>query len=199
MGKLSFPISLLSGASAVTIAIADLPTAGLPAGTLLRDPTTGLIYGQSDGAGGYAPLGGSGSTYLGQAASEAAMTALSAAVGSECTRSDIGTGGTRYELTALPATTAANWQALQGTLADASVVTLALVDGKLPRRLRVSVATGCQVTVTVGGVTQPVLIETATGQEHVVSIADDPGSAPPTTVTVQRTAGASSCWYSLEA
>ena len=56
MGKLSFPISLLSGASAVTIAIADLPTAGLPAGTLLRDPTTGLIYGQSDGAGGYLSL-----------------------------------------------------------------------------------------------------------------------------------------------
>ena len=53
MGKLSFPISLLSGASAVTIAIADLATAGLPAGTILRDPTTGLIYGQSDGAGGY--------------------------------------------------------------------------------------------------------------------------------------------------
>ena len=57
MGKLSFPISLLSGASAVTIAIADLATAGLPAGTILRDPTTGLIYGQSDGAGGYVPFG----------------------------------------------------------------------------------------------------------------------------------------------
>lgn len=140
---------------------------------------------------------GSGSTYLGQAASEAAMTALSAAVGSECTRSDIGTGGARYELTALPATTAANWQPLQGQLADASVVTLELVDGKLPRRLRVSVATGCQVTVTIGGITQPVLTESA--QPHVIEISDDPAVAAPTSVTVQRTAGsATTGWYSLE-
>lgn len=38
---------------------AALPTAGIPAGTFLRDPATGLIYGQSDGAGGYASIGGS--------------------------------------------------------------------------------------------------------------------------------------------
>lgn len=185
--------------------VAALAANGTPVAkaTLLVDPTTKLLYGQSDGQGGYVPLGGggsgSGSSYLGAVASQAAMTALPAVVGSECLRTDVGTGGTRYELTALPATTAANWQPIQGVLADGSVVTLVLVDGKLPRRLRVSVASGCQVTVAVGGVTQPVLIETAAGQEHVVGIADDPGVAPPTTVTVQRTAGASSCWYSLEA
>lgn len=142
---------------------------------------------------------GSGSTYLGQAASEAAMTALSAAVGSECTRSDIGTGGTRYELTALPASTAANWQPIQGVLADGSVVTLVLVDGKLPRRLRVSVAAGCQVTVTIGGVTQPVLTETASGQYHYIDIPDDPGVVQPTSATLQRTAGvAATSAFSLE-
>lgn len=151
------------------------------------------------GEGGRA-TGGSGgaSSYIGTAAGQAAMTALPAVVGSECLRSDVGTGGLRYELTALPAATAANWQPLQGQLTDASVVTLALVDGKLPRRLLVNVAAGCRVTVTVGGVTQPVLLETVPGQQHVVSISDDPASAPPTALTVQRTAGASACWYSLE-
>lgn len=54
------------GAGEAVIAATTLPiaaAAGAPvmAGMLLRDPATGLIYGQSDGAGGYVPLGGSGS------------------------------------------------------------------------------------------------------------------------------------------
>lgn len=144
-------------------------------------------------------VSGGGSSYIGAVASQAAMTALSAVVGSECLRTDVGTGGTRYELTALPATTAANWQPIQGVLADGSVVTLVLVDGKVPRRLRVSVATGCQVTVTIGGVTQPVLTETVAGDWHQIDIADDPTSAQPTTATLQRTAGSgTTSAFSLE-
>ena len=50
------------GAGEAVIAATTLPiaaAAGAPvmAGMLLRDPATGLIYGQSDGAGGYDPLG----------------------------------------------------------------------------------------------------------------------------------------------
>lgn len=47
-----------AGIDSVRIAIAELPTAGLAAGTLLADPATGLIYGQSDGKGGLVSLGG---------------------------------------------------------------------------------------------------------------------------------------------
>lgn len=59
MSGLTRSLVLGGGATGVSIAPADLPTAGLPAGTLLRDPATGLIYGQSDGAGSYSALGGS--------------------------------------------------------------------------------------------------------------------------------------------
>lgn len=58
MSGLTRSLVLGGGATGVSIAPADLPTAGLPAGTLLRDLATGLIYGQSDGSGGYEPLGG---------------------------------------------------------------------------------------------------------------------------------------------
>ena len=42
----------------VASTLAALASGGVPvpAGTFLRDPTTGLIYGQSDGAGGYLSL-----------------------------------------------------------------------------------------------------------------------------------------------
>lgn len=146
-------------------------------------------------------IGGSGTgvitTYT--AASEAEMVALSASVGAECLRTDLGTGGLRYELTALPASTAANWQPLQGTLASGTLVTIALLDGKLPRRLLVSVDASTQVTVTVGGVTQPVLIETQSGYWHEIAISDDPNAAQPTTMTVQRTSGSgTTSRFSLE-
>lgn len=127
--------------------------------------------------------------YRGQVANQGAMLALAASVGDECLRTDLGTGGLRYELTALPASTAGNWQPLQGTLADGTMVTLALVDGKLPRRLLVAVASGCQVTVAIGGVTQPVLFENVSGQYHEIGISDTVGAAQPTTLTIQRTAG----------
>ena len=130
-----------------------------------------------------------GPSYLGTAANESAMVAFSGKVGDECLRTDLGTGGLRYELTALPASTAANWQPLQGTLASGTLVTIALLDGKLPRRLLVSVDASTQVTVTVGGVTQPVLIETQSGYWHEIAISDDPNAAQPTTMTVQRTSG----------
>lgn len=138
--------------------------------------------------------------YLGTVASEAAMVALSASVGAECLRTDLGTGGLRYELTALPASTAGNWQAVQGTIPDGNVITMALVDGKLPRRLLVGVVTGDVITVTIGGVTQPVLPETVSGQFHEIVISDDVAAAQPTTLTVQRTTGAgTTSTYSLEA
>lgn len=55
------------GAGEAVIAATTLPiaaAAGAPvmAGMLLRDPATGLIYGQSDGAGGYDPLGAAAGT-----------------------------------------------------------------------------------------------------------------------------------------
>lgn len=59
MSGLTRSLVLGGGASGVSIAPAALPTAGIAAGTFLRDPATGLIYGQSDGAGGYSALGGS--------------------------------------------------------------------------------------------------------------------------------------------
>jgi hypothetical protein len=144
---------------------------------------------------------GGGTGYLGSVASEAAMTALSSAVvGDECLRSDLGTGGLRYELTALPASTAANWQPIQGTLTNGTMVTIALVDGKLPRRLLVSVDSGNQITVVIGGVTQPILPYTQSGQYHEIVISDDPTAAQPTTLTIQRTSGSGvTSTYSLEA
>lgn len=150
--------------------------------------------------GGNVSEGGGGSFgYLGSVASEAEMLALGAVVGNECLRSDVGgTGGTRYELTALPSTTAANWQPIQGSLTDSSVITLALVDGKLPRWLRIQVGSSSQVTDTIGGVTQPVLTENVTGGWHEIKISDDPTSAQPTIATVQRTNGSATCYFSLE-
>lgn len=156
----------------------------------------GALGGPGDTVGG----GGGGTGYLGQVASQSAMTALSsAAVGDECLRTDLGTGGLRYELTALPASTAGNWQPVQGTLADGSLVTVALVDGKMPRRLLVAVDASTQVTVTIGGVTQPVLPATVSGSFHEIVISDDVAAAQPTTLTVQRTSGSgtTSTW-SLE-
>lgn len=157
--------------------------------------TRALTWGSGSGGSG----GGTG--YLGSVASEAAMVALSsAAVGDECLRSDLGTGGLRYELTALPASTAANWQPVQGTLANGTMVTVALVDGKLPRRLLVEVDSGNQITLVVGGVTQPVLIQNVSGQPHEIIVSDDVTAAQPTTLTLQRTSGSgtTSTW-SLEA
>lgn len=58
MSGLTRSLVLGGGASGVSIAPAALPTANIPAGTFLRDPATGLIYGQSDGAGGYASVSG---------------------------------------------------------------------------------------------------------------------------------------------
>ncbi|MBN8494735.1 MAG: hypothetical protein J0M00_25240 [Burkholderiales bacterium] len=51
------------GLSVTPTQLAASATAGLPveAGTLLRDPVTGQLYGQSDGVGGYVPLGSSAS------------------------------------------------------------------------------------------------------------------------------------------
>ena len=42
------------------VAAANAAGNPVPRGTLLADPTTGQLYGQSDGAGGYEALGGSG-------------------------------------------------------------------------------------------------------------------------------------------
>ena len=133
------------------------------------------------------PAAGAGD--LGTVASQAAMIALSTAVaGSICLRSDVGTGGTYYELFQAPYSSAANWQALQGTYAD-SITTLQLVAGKFERILYVTVPSGSgdRVTITVGGVTQPVLMESA--QTHAIRIGDPGGVATPTTVTIQRTIG----------
>ena len=144
--------------------------------------------------------GGGGTGYLGEAPSQADMIALDAVVGDTCLRTDLGTGGLYYELTALPASTAANWQPLQGTLSDGTMVTLALVDGKLPRYLYVDIPTsGTQVTVTIGGETQPVLLVNVSGQPSRVVIRDNPAAAQPTTLTIQRTSGsATNSTYTLE-
>lgn len=143
--------------------------------------------------------GGGGSSYLGTVASEAAMIALSTALaGSTCLRSDIGTGGTYYELFQTPYSTPANWQALQGSYSN-SVTTLQLTAGK-PHTLYLSVpaaSTSDQVTVTVGGVALSVFL--ASAQTHAIPIGDPPGAAGPTTVTIQRTAGAGTVGtYSLD-
>lgn len=45
-------------ASGVVIAPEEVAAAGLPAGVLLKSPSTGLLYGQTDNAGGYEALGG---------------------------------------------------------------------------------------------------------------------------------------------
>ena len=42
--------SVVAASTLAALASGGVP---VPAGTFLRDPTTGLIYGQSDGAGGY--------------------------------------------------------------------------------------------------------------------------------------------------
>lgn len=49
-----------TGASGDRYTPAELAALATPlrAGTLVADPTTGIVYGQSDGAGGYSPLGG---------------------------------------------------------------------------------------------------------------------------------------------
>lgn len=197
----SGPIALFAGVESAGGGMVATLGSGIRIGTALSPAAAAgdrieVLIGGTSASG---SSSGGGSNYLGAVASAGAMTALSAVVGSECLRSDLGAGGLRYELTALPASTAGNWQALQGTLADASLVTLALVDGKLPRRLLVSVASGCQVTVTIGGVTQPVLPETVSGQYHEIVISDDPAAAQPTTLTIQRTAGSgTTSTYSLE-
>lgn len=155
-----------------------------------RNPVT-----DQDAAADFGSGSGSGSNYLGQAASEAAMTALQAAVGSECLRTDVGTG-LMYELKALPATTAANWQPLQGVIPDATLITISLVDGKLPRQLLVWVAAATEVTVS-DGTTSYILIPSS--YPHVIAIFDDPTAAAPTAITIQRTAGtATTGRYSLE-
>ena len=145
--------------------------------------------------------GSSGGTgYLGEAASQSEMIALSAVVGDTCLRTDLGTDGLLYELTALPASTAGNWQPLQGTIANGTLITVTLVDGKMPRRLLVSIPdASTQITVTIGGVTQPVLVATSTGSFHEILISDDVDAAQPTTLTLQRTSGSGTdSTYSLE-
>lgn len=165
-----------------------------------RAPFTRYYWNGTDFIAVGAGAGGGGTGYLGSVASQAAMTGLDAAVGDECLRTDLGTGGLRYECVALPATVAANWQPIQGTLADGTLVTVTLVDGKLPRTLAVDVASGCQVTVTIGGVTQPVLVENATGSPTRLVIGEPPTAAQPTTLTIQRTAGSgtTSTWSLLD-
>ena len=157
-----------------------------------------MANGYWQSASGSNSAGGTG--YLGQVASQSAMTALSAIVGNECLRTDLGTGGLRYELTALPSATAANWQPIQGTLSTSAVVSMTLVDGKLPRYLYVDVPTsGTQVTVAIGGVTQPILLANVSGQPSRIVIRDDPAAAQPTTLTIQRTSGsATDSTYTLE-
>lgn len=160
---------------------------------------SGALLGLVDAEGNVIDLGGSsggGFGYLGAVAATANLTALSGVLGSAA---DVGSGSSAvtYELKTLPASVEANWQPLQGSVPNGTLISIELVPGKLPRRLRVFVPTGNQVTVTVGGVVQPVLTESA--QPHVIEISDDPAVAAPTSVTVQRTAGsATTGWYSLE-
>lgn len=140
--------------------------------------------------------GGGGFGFAGDAGSEAAMTGLSASVGSECLRTDVGgTGGTLYELTADPAGTAANWQPLQGSI-GASVITLSLIEGKWPRKLLVWVAAATEVTVSDG--TSTYILWPST-YPHVLPIYDEPGAAMPASLTIERTTGSATTGrYSLE-
>lgn len=162
-------------------------------------PTPGAAITHTDPFGSGGGGGGGGSSHLGTVASEAAMIALSTAIaGSTCLRSDIGTGGTYYELFQAPYSSAANWQALQGSYSN-SVTTLQITAGK-PHTLYLFVpaaSTSDQVTVTVGGVALSVFL--ASAQPHAIPLGDPPGAAGPTTVTIQRTAGAGTVGtYSLD-
>lgn len=137
--------------------------------------------------------GGGGSSYLGTVASQAAMLALSAVVGSTCLRSDLGTGGTPYQCIALPATSAANWQPLQGIMTDGSVVSITLVPGQTSYVFALYVPTGNRVTPTVDGVTKDVIVESTQLTFFVVE--DEPGVASPALVTFQRTTGSDATGY----
>ena len=101
-----------------------------------------------------------------------------------------------YELKAADGTIEANWQALQAIMAGGSQYAVELVAGKYWRRALLYVPIGNQVTVTIGGVTQPLLLGSA--QPHVIDIYDEPGVAWPTSITFQRTSGSDATgWFSV--
>ena len=92
-------------------------------------PLTGAILGiESGGARAYfvdAP-GGSGSTYLGTVADEAAMLALSAAVGDTAYRTDV---SAEFRCIALPSSSAANWRQIPGGAKYLGPMTWAALQG----------------------------------------------------------------------
>lgn len=136
--------------------------------------------------------------YIGTVDSDAAMIAQSSAIpGSFCLRSDVGTGGTFYELTASDYATLGNWQATQGTLSGTTAVDMAIVAGTLPVTVRVKVGTADIVTVSVDGSAVAILPESA--GLHAVVVSDVPGVASPATVRVQRTTnGGGTSYYSKD-
>jgi hypothetical protein len=145
--------------------------------------------------------GGGGSTanlnYLGEVATSADLEGLSLGI----IGSTANVGATKatyilYELHTLPYSVEANWQPLQGTIPDGSVITLAIVEGKATRTLLVWVAAATEVTVSDGTTT---VILYPSDDPHVLPIYDEPGSAAPSSVTIQRTSGtATTGRYSLE-
>ena len=162
---------------------------------LFRAPSGALYH--SDGASLVATGSTAGSaSHLGEVASEAAMIALPATKGNRVDRTDVGTGGTTFELTTDDPTVAANWQALAEFIDDNSVHTLTLVPGARDRVLLVFVAAATTVDVVVGAVTYP-LGPSLTA--HAISTEKLPGVAAATSITVQRTSGsADTGWYSLK-
>lgn len=163
-------------------------------GTLIVDTPIATTYSTSAGGGG----GGGGTGYLGLVATTGDLIGLvDATAGSTAKVGASDTVAILYELAADPYSVEANWQALQGIMSGGSVYSIELIDGKLPRLLRVLVPSGNQVTYTVGGVTGPVLLYSA--YPHLIDIYDEPGVASPTSVTIQRTSGSDATgWFSLE-
>jgi hypothetical protein len=153
-----------------------------------------------NGSGSGSSSGGSvmvGFKYFGTVADTTALTGLSSAELGSTANVGVSPNEVLYELHTLPYSIAANWQPLQGSIPDGTAITIELVEGKLPRKLRVYTPTGNQNTVTLGGVVQPVLTESTF--PSVVNISDDPAVAAPTSVVIQRTSGsATTGWYSLE-
>lgn len=164
-------------------------------------PTPGAAITHTDPFG---PGGSSGGTGTGHI--QTVYTTLAAAAAAN---TGVGIGTTvyigtaplnyiKYEVIAQPSSVVGNWQAMQGSYSN-SVTTLQLTAGK-PHTLYLSVpaaSTSDQVTVTVGGVALSVFL--ASAQTHAIPIGDPPGAAGPTTVTIQRTAGAGTVGtYSLD-
>lgn len=189
--------TLIGGADAA----AQRTTLGAQA-TLVSASNIKTVNGSSLlGAGDLTVSGGGSSGYLGTAASDAAMIALSTATaGSICLRlPDAGgtTGGTRYELTVAPYSTLGNWQPIQGTLSGTTAVDVALVAGSGPWTFRVKVGTGDVVTVSVDGAAVAILPESA--NLHAVVVSDIPGAVSPATVRIQKTtSGGGTSYFSRD-